>query len=152
MNKTQNTGQPIIRVRGLRKEYPTGDENVLVLKDIDLDVIKLDMRFLSKTTQSGRGGTILSSVVRMAKWMNLPVIAEGVETAEQADFLRSIGCEYIQGYLYAKPMPENEYETLLSGSHIGFLRQPEQRGCCVHSITSKYPRNLDNEKIIQLLM
>lgn len=106
-------------------DFGSGYSSLNVLKDIDLDVIKLDMRFLSKTNQSGRGGTILSSVVRMAKWMNLPVIAEGVETAAQADFLRSIGCEYIQGYLYAKPMPEQEYEALLSGSKTDRLRRPE---------------------------
>ena len=106
-------------------DFGSGYSSLNVLKDIDLDVIKLDMRFLSRTSQSGRGGTILSSVVRMAKWMNLPVIAEGVETPEQADYLRSIGCEYIQGYLYAKPMPEGEYEALLNVSRADTLRQPD---------------------------
>ena len=104
-------------------DFGSGYSSLNVLKDIDFDVIKLDMRFLSETTGTGRGGTILSSVVRMAKWLDLPVIAEGVETAEQADFLRSIGCDYVQGYLYAHPMPADEYSYLLGHSSTAVLQQ-----------------------------
>lgn len=100
-------------------DFGSGYSSLNVLKDIELDVIKLDMLFLSQETNSKRGGTILSSIVRMAKWLGMPVIAEGVETAEQADFLRSIGCNYIQGYLYSRPLPENQYEDLISGSAVG---------------------------------
>ncbi len=100
-------------------DFGSGYSSLNVLKDIELDVIKLDMLFLSQDSDSNRGGTILSSVVRMAKWLGMPVIAEGVEHVEQADFLRSIGCDYIQGYLYSKPLPEEQYEKLISGSTIG---------------------------------
>ena len=105
-------------------DFGSGYSSLNVLKDIDLDIIKLDMKFLSKQTSANnssnnRGGTILSSVVRMAKWLNLPVIAEGVETVPQADFLRSIGCEYIQGYLYSKPLPQNDFLTLLRENSDG---------------------------------
>ncbi len=65
--------------------------------------------------------TILSSVIRMAKWLKLPVIAEGVETVEQADFLKSVGCDYVQGYLYSKPLPLEEYEKLLSATTVGTI-------------------------------
>lgn len=100
-------------------DFGSGYSSLNVLKDIDLDIIKLDMLFLSRDSDGKRGGTILSSMVRMAKWLGMPVIAEGVETLEQADFLRSIGCEYIQGYLYSRPLPEGQYVELLSGSTIG---------------------------------
>ncbi len=100
-------------------DFGSGYSSLNVLKDIDLDIIKLDMRFLSQNDHGRKGGTILSSVVRMAKWLNLPVIAEGVETVEQADFLKSIGCEYIQGYLYSRPLPEDAYVKLISASRIG---------------------------------
>lgn len=100
-------------------DFGSGYSSLNVLKDIELDIIKLDMLFLSEKSDSNRGGTILSSVVRMAKWLGMPVIAEGVETVAQADFLRSIGCDYIQGYLYSRPLPEDKYEELLSGSTIG---------------------------------
>ncbi len=100
-------------------DFGSGYSSLNVLKDIELDIIKLDMLFLSEESDSKRGGTILSAVVRMAKWLGLPVIAEGVETVEQADFLRSIGCNYIQGYLYSKPLQEEKYLELVSGNAIG---------------------------------
>lgn len=100
-------------------DFGSGYSSLNVLKDIELDIIKLDMLFLSEERQSNRGGTILSSVVRMAKWLGMPVIAEGVEQVSQADFLRSIGCDYIQGYLYSKPLPEEEFEKFLKSSMVG---------------------------------
>ena len=100
-------------------DFGSGYSSLNVLKDIDFDIIKLDMLFLADNMENNRGGTILSSVIRMAKWLKMPVIAEGVETVDQADFLRSIGCDYIQGYLYSRPIPEEEYDRLVSGSQIG---------------------------------
>lgn len=102
-------------------DFGSGYSSLNVLKDIDFDVLKLDLKFIGGAIGSERGGTILSSVVRMAKWLKLPVIAEGVETIEQADFLKSVGCDYIQGYLYSKPIPAPEYEKLLSGKTIGSI-------------------------------
>lgn len=102
-------------------DFGSGYSSLNVLKDIDLDIIKLDMNFLAESAQAHKGGTILSSVVRMAKWLQMPVIAEGVETVEQADFLKSIGCDYVQGYLYSRPLPEDEYAKLLCGSRIGAM-------------------------------
>ncbi len=102
-------------------DFGSGYSSLNALKDLDFDIIKLDMLFLKNNGKSNRGGIILSSVINMAKWLNISVIAEGVETVEQADFLRSIGCDYIQGYLYAKPLPEQEYEALVSTSRIGAL-------------------------------
>ena len=86
-------------------DFGSGYSSLNVLKDLDVDVLKLDMFFFTGQLR-GRGGTIITTVVNMAKWLGIPVIAEGVETVEQAEFLKSIGCNYIQGYLYYKPMPE----------------------------------------------
>ncbi len=89
-------------------DFGSGYSSLNVLKDLDVDVIKLDMRFLSGDI-GGRGGTIISSIVQMTKWLNTPVVAEGVETIEQADYMKSIGCSYIQGYLYSKPISSDEF-------------------------------------------
>ncbi|MBR6172472.1 MAG: EAL domain-containing protein [Eubacterium sp.] len=89
-------------------DFGSGYSSLNILKDLPVDVIKLDMKFLSGDI-GGRGGTILSSIVQMTKWLNTPVIAEGVETVEQADYMKSTGCNYIQGYLYYKPLPEEEF-------------------------------------------
>ncbi len=100
-------------------DFGSGYSSLNVLKDIELDIIKLDMLFLSEESDTKRGGTILSSMVRMAQWLGMPVIAEGVEHVEQADFLRSIGCDYIQGYLYSRPLPQEQYLALIKESDIG---------------------------------
>jgi|GEM_PF-371655 len=105
-------------------DFGSGYSSLNVLKDINLDILKLDMHFLSKDVDTNRGGTILSSVVRMAKWLSLPVIAEGVESLQQADYLKSIGCNYIQGFLYARPMPEEDYTALLKDSTVGSTKPP----------------------------
>lgn len=86
--------------------------------DIPLSIL----RFLSKTKIPGRGENIIASVVRMAKWLHIPVIAEGVETKDQVEFLRSIGCEYVQGFYFAKPMPVEAYADLVEKN--GGLSQP----------------------------
>ena len=76
-------------------DFGSGYSSLNVLKNIDFDVLKLDLKFIRGAINNSRGGTILSSVIRMAKWLQIPVIAEGVETLKQADFLKSIGCNYI---------------------------------------------------------
>ena len=99
-------------------DFGSGYSSLNVLKDVNFDVIKLDMRFMTNEAKNRRGGMILTAIVNMAQWLNIPVIAEGVETIEQADFLLSIGSEYIQGYLYAKPIPRIDFIQLLKGSSI----------------------------------
>ncbi len=94
-------------------DFGSGYSSLNTLKDVPASILKLDMKFFSETSNSVRSGNIIESVVRMAKWLGMSVIAEGVEKVEQADFLRSIGCYFIQGYLYARPMPVEEYEKLL---------------------------------------
>ena len=96
-------------------DFGSGYSSLNTLKDVPADILKLDMRFLENGRNSARGGNILESIVRMAKWLGMPVIAEGVETREQADYLKSIGCYYIQGYLYARPMTAGEYEAFTKG-------------------------------------
>lgn len=96
----------------LMDDFGSGYSSLNVLKDIAVDVLKIDMKFLSKSEHPERSENILASVIRMAKWLDLPVIAEGVETENQVMFLRSVGCESVQGYYFAKPMPVEEYEEL----------------------------------------
>ena len=103
----------------LMDDFGSGYSSLNMLKEVSVDVLKLDLRFLSSDDESGRGGNILNSVVRMAKWLNLKVIAEGVETKEQAEFLRNIGCEMVQGYYFSKPMSVEQYEQLI-----------KEKGCC----------------------
>ncbi len=94
-------------------DFGSGYSSLSVLKDLPVDILKFDLQFLAGEGLGGRGGIILNSAIQMAKWLETQVLAEGVETIEQADFLKSVGCNYVQGYLYAKPMPEEEMRNLL---------------------------------------
>ena len=96
-------------------DFGSGYSSLNILKDLEVDIIKLDMRFLVGEI-GGRGGIIISSVVQMAKWLKTAIIAEGVEEMEQADYMKSIGCNYIQGYLYSKPVPVAEFEKKLENT------------------------------------
>lgn len=98
----------------LMDDFGSGYSSLNMLKDVHVDVLKLDMGFLRSQDQSGRGGNILSAVVGMAKSLKLYVIAEGVEFLEQVEFLRSIGCYRVQGYYYSKPLPTEEYVKRMS--------------------------------------
>ena len=95
-------------------DFGSAYSSLNMLKEITVDLLKLDMRFLFGNDKDGRGGTILSSIVRMARYLSLPIVAEGVETAEQARFLCSIGCSHGQGFYYYEPMPVADFERLLA--------------------------------------
>lgn len=95
----------------LMDDFGSGFSSLNMLKDISIDILKLDMRFLDSNQKRSRN--ILESVVRMARWLDLKIIAEGVEQQEQIDFLMGIGCTYAQGFYYYRPMPIKEYEELL---------------------------------------
>lgn len=97
-------------------DFGSGYSSLNTLKEVPASVLKLDMRFFENTDDNRRAGSIIESVVRMAKWLDMAVIAEGVEKKTQADFLKSIGCYYIQGYFYARPMPVADYEALVFNS------------------------------------
>lgn len=119
MNDQQNL---LYRINEIRKlgykiamdDFGSGYSSLNSLKDIPIDILKLDMGFMRSSTNIDKGGTIISSVVKMAQALKLTTIAEGVESESQASFLESVGCDIIQGFLYAKPMPEGKYKELIS--------------------------------------
>jgi len=98
-------------------DFGSGYSSLNTLKDIPVDVLKIDIKFLSDGSSDGRNERILASVIRMAGWLELPVVVEGVENNTQKDFLESIGCGYVQGFYFARPMPAADYETFICGSH-----------------------------------
>ncbi len=103
----------------LMDDFGSGYSSLNTLKNIDVDILKVDMQFLPTGEGDIKSEHILSSVIRMAGWLDLPVVVEGVETYAQKEFLVSIGCLYVQGYLYARPMPVAEYEKLIESQRSG---------------------------------
>ena len=118
---TDNPNQIIETVSQLRElgfiiemdDFGSGYSSLNMLNQMKLDVLKLDMKFIQNETAKPMEQGILRFIVGLARWLNLSVVAEGVETREQLERLREIGCDYVQGYFFARPMPSEEFETLL---------------------------------------
>ena len=103
-------------------DFGSGYSSLNMLAEIPIDVLKLDMRFIKKEANNSSGRGILRFIISLAKWLNLPVIAEGVETKEQTEILRMMDCNYVQGYYFAKPMPEDDFEKLLGKTAISAMK------------------------------
>lgn len=99
----------------LMDDFGSGYSSLNMLRSLNVDVIKLDAQFLRISASEERKGiSILESIVSMAKTLSLPIIVEGVETQEQAHFLTDLGCRYMQGFYFHRPMPVGEFEALIA--------------------------------------
>ncbi|MGN0368807.1 MAG: EAL domain-containing protein [Wujia sp.] len=95
-------------------DFGTGYSSLTLLKDLPIDVIKLDHDFLSRSATNDKNAvSILRSIIEMAHTLDIRVVSEGIETVEQLDMLRSIDCEIGQGFLFAKPMPIEDYDKMI---------------------------------------
>ena len=90
-------------------DFGIGYSSLNILYELPIDVMKMDMRFLGRADHEARRQTVMGLVINLAKELNLQIIAEGVETEEQAMLLKSLGCGLAQGYLYGRPVPEPEF-------------------------------------------
>lgn len=115
IKKLQNHGFTI-----LMDDFGSGYSSLNMLKNVPVDILKIDMLFVNDIDISGRAGNLITSVIRMAKWLDISVLAEGVETKGQLDYLKGIGCDSVQGYYFAKPMPISEFDELIENNKIIF--------------------------------
>ena len=99
-------------------DFGSGFSSLNLLKDMPADVIKLDKGFLSDGENNSKEAVIITSVIDMAKKLNMKTVAEGVETKEQAQFLRTMGCDIAQGFYYARPMPKKDYLAMLEEEYL----------------------------------
>ncbi len=112
-----NTEQVDAFVRAIRKEgftvaiddFGSGLSSLSMVKDVAMDTLKIDRSLLSRNCEDEKERIVLESIVSFAHRLKLVTVAEGVETQEQLGFLRTCGCDVIQGYLFARPMPKEEY-------------------------------------------
>lgn len=98
-------------------DFGTGQSTLAMLKNVNVDVIKLDRTFVPTDRDQGRSAQIVSSMLEMAQSLHLPIVIEGVATDEQANMLRHMGARYAQGFLYYRPMPAKDFEALLDGGN-----------------------------------
>ncbi len=92
-------------------DFGSGYSSLAVLKNLEADILKIDMEFLRETDNRSRSRIILNSVIRMAKQLGMPVITEGIEDEQQANFLKSLGSDMFQGYYFSKPLPLEDFEA-----------------------------------------
>jgi EAL domain-containing protein (putative c-di-GMP-specific phosphodiesterase class I) len=93
-------------------DFGSGYSSLNMLKEIPLDVLKIDMVFLKESANYDKSSIILQSIIDMANKLNLSQITEGVETREQLNMLKDMGCKLFQGYYFSKPIPLDEFEKL----------------------------------------
>jgi EAL domain-containing protein (putative c-di-GMP-specific phosphodiesterase class I) len=94
-------------------DFGTGYSSLSYLRRFPLDVLKIDQSFVRQITTTPEETTIVSTIISMARGLNLRVVAEGVETSEELEFLRSHLCDEAQGYLFSRPVPPQEFAKLL---------------------------------------
>ena len=92
-------------------DFGAGYSSLNSLKELPIDVVKLDAEFFRGNDKEGKGKVIVSDAIGLAKKLNMRIVAEGIETREQVDFLAEKECDLIQGYYFAKPMPVEEFEV-----------------------------------------
>ena len=105
-------------------DFGSGYSSLNMLKSMPVDFIKIDRGFLNEVVTTERGKTVIRFSISLAREMNIKVIAEGVETEEQAAFLLQAGCSYAQGYFYSRPLPIPQFEALAFGTERPFPVAP----------------------------
>ena len=105
---------------GLRVEmddFGTGYSSLGMISRLPLDALKLDMTFV-RNAFSGNGDTrMIELIIDIAEYLGVPTIAEGVETREQMEALKVMGCDYVQGYYFSKPIPKNDFVEFIYNAH-----------------------------------
>ena len=120
------SGRPVARTRlaafrqaGIQislDDFGTGYSSLSYLKKFDIDYIKIDRSFIHNLSADSDGLALCKAMIVMAHTLGLKVVAEGIETEEQRDLLKAAGCDYGQGYLFARPMPIEALEALLTST------------------------------------
>ena len=130
---TENSEQIISVVSDLRNkgfhiemdDFGTGYSSLNMISALPIDALKLDMQFIRTAFKERKDTRLLEAVIGLAKSLEFPTIAEGVETAEQMFTLKSMGCDIVQGYYFSKPLPPEEFEEYVKGLDAG--EDPEGR-------------------------
>ena len=94
-------------------DFGSGYSSLNMLKDMPVDVLKIDMKFLGRSSDEQKANIIVKNVIRLSEDLAIVSLAEGVETPEHFDKLNEMGCNLFQGYYFSKPVPLSEFEAML---------------------------------------
>ena len=144
---TQNSSQIISTVNLLREhgfqiemdDFGSGYSSLNIISSLPVDALKLDMKFIQDAFRDGRDMRLIEVIIEIAEYLNVPIIAEGVETREQLLALKALGCQQVQGYYFSKPVPAEKFEPFLvecihqnktlsdASTHAAFAEKKETR-------------------------
>ena len=105
-----------LREDGFRIEmddFGSGYSSLNMLTTIPIDVLKMDMKFIRNMQKDEKSKKLVELVIDIARFLDVPVVAEGVETEEQLQALKEMGCDIIQGYYFSKPVPPEEFGAFI---------------------------------------
>lgn len=119
---TEDSAQIVSTVKQLREkgfriemdDFGTGYSSLNMISDLPIDALKLDMQFIRNAFRERKDTRLLEVIFHLAESLEVPTIAEGVETAEQMLTLKSMGCDIVQGYYFSRPLPADEFEPLVA--------------------------------------
>ena len=94
-------------------DFGSGYSSLNMLTSLPIDALKLDMKFIRGICENPKNARLVGIMIDIARLLEVPVIAEGVETMEQMELLKKLGCDIIQGYYFSKPLPPEEFEGLI---------------------------------------
>ncbi|MDD3186264.1 MAG: EAL domain-containing protein [Anaerostipes sp.] len=129
-------------------DFGSGYSSLNMLAEIPIDILKLDMRFIKSESENASGKGILSFIISLAKWLDLAVIAEGVETKEQIASLKTMDCNYVQGYYYAKPMPKKDFISLMEKTPLTDMKSTSSTRKNLLELQSRKERKNGREMLI----
>ena len=120
---TEDSSQIIKTVNDLRAanykigmdDFGTGYSSLNMISELPIDVLKIDMSFVRQAFANGRNTKLIEIIIDIASYLSVPVIAEGVETEEQYLVLKELGCDFVQGYYFSRPVPAKEFEQFIKG-------------------------------------
>ncbi len=95
-------------------DFGSGYSSLNILKELDFDELKLDRVSLSDTAEKEKRDIIMKNIITLARELQITTVTEGMEDADQAEFIHSIHCDIGQGYYFAKPMPEDAFELFIA--------------------------------------
>lgn len=107
-----------LRADGFRVEmddFGSGYSSLNMLTALPIDALKLDMKFIRGICSDAKNARMVEIMIEIAEFLKVPVIAEGVETQEQVDLLKGMGCDIIQGYFFSRPVPAEQFEAMIRG-------------------------------------
>src|SRR6202043_2902245 len=100
-----------------RDDFAPGYSPLAAPEDLPLDILKIDKLFIDHIAEDPRRTAFAQAIIRMGKTLGLGLLAEGVETADQAERLQSLGCRFAQGFYFSRPVHADEIQTMLLASH-----------------------------------